>query len=108
MLMRIGERLGFEKRFCEDTVKEILDNKHIVDVPPQFSDPCITKCFIRDGLRLSLADGQVQDVELSWLKAVAEANGLDETWYDGAVRAASDRALGSFEDSLDAECLEWW
>ena len=52
MMMRIGEILDFEKKFCEDVIKELLDNKHIIDVPPQFFEPDIARHFIKDGLRL--------------------------------------------------------
>ncbi len=108
LLMYIGEKLGFDRRFCEDTLNEILDNKYIFDAPPHFSETCIAKCFIRDGLRLSLVDGQMHELELAWLKAVAEKNSLDGTWYGDVISAASDGALGALEDGLDADCLQWW
>ena len=39
IIKRIGEILGFDKKFCEDTISELLDNTHIIDAPPQFSNP---------------------------------------------------------------------
>ena len=34
---RIGKALGFEHAFCDNAIREILENKYIVDVPPEFS-----------------------------------------------------------------------
>lgn len=28
--------MGFERTFCDNAISEILGNKHIVDVPPDF------------------------------------------------------------------------
>ena len=36
MMLGVEETLGFDKRFCEDTIKEILHNKYVVDEPPCF------------------------------------------------------------------------
>ncbi|MBA4418622.1 MAG: hypothetical protein C0392_12055 [Syntrophus sp. (in: bacteria)] len=42
MIMHIGEMLGFESKFCENTIKEVLDNNYIVDSPPHFEEPSFT------------------------------------------------------------------
>ena len=34
---RIGKALGFESTFCDNAIREILENKYIVDAPPAFS-----------------------------------------------------------------------
>lgn len=96
-----------KKKFCEDVIKELLDNKHIIDVPPQFFEPDIARHFIEDGLRLSLVDKQMHEKELAWLKAVTEINGIDDTWYENSVEAASNQVNGDIEDSLEVKCLEW-
>ena len=107
MIMRIGKVLGFEENFCKNAITEILDNKHIIDESPCFSDPDIAKCFIKDGLRLSLVDEQFHRKEFAWLKAVAEQHGLEDTWYEHALKAISDHLRGDSIDSLEAEHLEW-
>jgi len=65
MMMTIGEMLGFETKFCAGTIEEILDNQHIIDEPPIFSETNIALCFIRDGLRLSASDGQIHKDEMA-------------------------------------------
>jgi len=84
MMMPIGEMLGFDPKFCANTIAEILNNRNITDSPPLFSEASIALCFIRDGLRLSAADGQIHEAELTWLKSVAEINGLGNLW-DGEI-----------------------
>jgi len=84
-----------------------MDNKYIVDVPPHFSTPDIARYFIRDGLKLSFVDGQIHEKELVWLKAVAQTNGLEDAWYDDAVKAAAGQGCGNLEDILEAKYLEW-
>jgi hypothetical protein len=107
MAIRVGKILGFEKNFCENVIEELMDNKYIVDVPPHFSTPDIAGCFIRDGLKLSFIDGHIHKEELVWLKAVAQTNGLEDAWYDDAVKTAADQESGDLEDILEAKDLEW-
>jgi hypothetical protein len=107
MALRIGKILGFEKKFCENVIEELMDNKYIVDVPPRFSAPDIAKCFIKDGFKLSSIDGQIHEKEFVWLKAVAQTNGLEDTWYDDSVKAFADQRCGDLEDILEARYLEW-
>ena len=107
MAVRIGKILGFEKKFCENVIEELMDNKYILDLPPRFSAPDVAKCFIKDGLKLSFVDGQSHENELIWLKSVAEINGLEDKWYDDSVKAAADQGSGDLEDILEAKYLEW-
>ena len=107
MMMRIGKILGFEETFCKNTITEILDNKYIIDESPSFSNPDIAKCFIKDGLRLALVDGQFHGREADWLKSVAEQHGLEDTWYEQALKATLDHLLGEPIDGLEAKHLEW-
>jgi hypothetical protein len=105
--MRIGKILGFEKRFCENAITEILGNKYIIDEPPQFANPEIAKCFIKDGLRVALVDGQFHRKEVGWLRAVAEQHGIEDSWYELALKAILDHQPGQPIDGLEAEHLEW-
>ena len=107
MAVRVGKILGFEKKFSEKVIDELLDNKYIVDVPPHFSAPDIARCFIKDGLKLSFVDGQLHEKELIWLKSIAEKNGLEDAWYDDAVKTATDQECGDLEGILEAKYLEW-
>jgi hypothetical protein len=107
IMTRIGEILGFDKKFCEDTISELLDNTHIIDAPPQFSNPDVARSFINDGLRLTYSDGKIDEKGLAWLEAVAAVNGLDNGWYKTAVETASNRTPGDIEEDLEAKRLEW-
>jgi hypothetical protein len=107
MMVGVGETLGFDKRFCEGTIKEILQNKYVVDEPPHFSSPDIARCFVRDGLRLSLVDGEMHEAELRWLMAVAQANSIDDWFHEDSVTVSSARGWKDLENGLEAGCLEW-
>jgi len=107
MMMRIGRLFGFEKRFCQEVIDEILTNRHVVDEPPLFSEPAIGRCFIQDGLKLSLVDGHIHDSEWQWLKAVAAKNNLDQNWCEALLQTTLDQAGGDLGDALEAECFVW-
>jgi hypothetical protein len=107
LVMRIGKILGFEKKFCENVIAELLDNKYIVDEPPHFSAPDIAGSFIRDGIRLASVDGQIHEKEFLWLKAVAEVNGLEEKFCDESIIAAAIKKRSDEEDTLEARHFEW-
>ncbi|MCU0452575.1 MAG: TerB family tellurite resistance protein [Bacteroidetes bacterium] len=77
LVLRVGQSLGFEREFCENAVREILENEHIVDAPPKFSSPELAAKFIKDGLRIASADNELHPSELQWLWQTAEHNGLD-------------------------------
>lgn len=107
IMMAIGETLSFDADFCEDAIKEILTNRYVIDIPPRFSNPAIARCFIKDGLRVSLIDHETHETELAWLKAVADENGLDDSWYKASVVTASRQAWIGIEDDLEVKHLEW-
>jgi hypothetical protein len=45
LMLRIGEILGFDRRFCEATIDELLSNSNITREPVLFSDERIKECF---------------------------------------------------------------
>ena len=92
MMTRIGKRLGFEQEFCENAVRDVLENAYIVDSPPEFSNKDLAMRFIRDGLVLSLSDREVvHPSEEEWLRSTAEKNGLDLEWFRQECSKALDR-----------------
>ena len=107
LMMRIGKLFSFEKGFCREVIDEILTNPHVVDEPPLFSEPAVARCFIQDGLRLSLADGKVHDKERRWLRKVVEKNGLDPDWYEALLREVAGQEGGESEIALEAERFVW-
>ena len=107
LMMRIGQLFNFEKRFCQEVIDDILTNRHVLDEPPLFSEPAISRCFIQDGLKLSLVDGHIHESEWQWLKAVAAKNNLDQNWCEAQLQATLDPAGGELRDALEAERFVW-
>lgn len=81
LVQRIGRAFGFEKVFCDNAIRDILENKFILDVPPEFSTRELAKKFIKDGLILAASDNEIHPSEEEWLLSVAEKNGLDTQWF---------------------------
>ena len=107
MMMNIGKMLGFNPAFCANTIEEIMDNNYIIDAPPLFSEANIALCFIRDGLRLSAADGQIHEAEMTWLKSVAESNGLGNLWAGELEKFYLVYRAEIPENSLELSSFKW-
>jgi len=107
LMMHIGQLFSFEKEFCQEVIDEILINRHVVDEPPFFSGPAIARCFVQDGLKLALADGQIHDKEWQWLKAVAAKNHLDQSWCEALLQAAPNQGEEDLGDTLEAARFVW-
>jgi hypothetical protein len=107
VVMHLGANLGFDKKFCENTIRDIMSNQHIGDGPLTFSDPGVARCFIRDGIRLSLVDSQADEREIAWLRKVARVNGLGERFFADALTAVFDAVRAGTDARLDAAFLEW-
>ena len=101
LMRHVGATLGFEFGFCENAIREILRNKYIADVPPEFSTKELTEKFVKDGLALAASDDEVHPREDEWLRQTAEKNGLGSTWYRQERAAAVKRRHSRLEvDSL--------
>lgn len=91
LVKRVGKTLGFEEKFCDTAIKEILENRFIVDTIPEFSSPELAKKFIVDGLTVAMADGEMHTTEALWLRKTAYRHGLDEQWFLRVVADAEQR-----------------
>ena len=89
LMKRIGKTLGFEAEFCDNAIQEILDNRFIVDAPPEFSTEDLAVKFIKDGLALAHSDGEIHPEEEEWLRSVAEKNGIDPEVFSRERGAAA-------------------
>ncbi len=107
LMMHIGRTLGFEEDFCEKAIEEILICKHVVDEPPHFSKPDIARCFIKDGLKVSLIDREANDHEIAWLKSVSRLNGIDERFVDENIYNALGQIHESVQNTLEIRNFEW-
>jgi hypothetical protein len=107
LLMAVGRSFDYETVFCETTIRDALVNPYLMDDPPKFSNSHIAESFIRDGLRLSRADGAFDESERAWLKSVAERNGLEENWFSENLGDPSDPEPDWNRKPLDALSLTW-
>lgn len=90
IMRRVGKMLGFEKEFCDNAIRDILDNEYIEDSPPLFESKELAKKFVKDGLMISFSDHEeCHPAEEAWLWSVVAMNGLDEFWFQEEYRAAS-------------------
>jgi hypothetical protein len=86
LMLKLGEILDFDKRFCETAIDELMSNVHITREPIVFPDEKIAECFFRDALCLALIDGNLHPAELRWLRRMAGANGKSNKWLDSLIR----------------------
>jgi len=103
LVKRIGRALGFERTFCDNAIREILENRYIEDVPPEFSTKKVAVKFIKDGLALACSDKEVHPSEEAWLRSTAEKNGLGLTWFRHTLASTPQRIRRHF--FLEAESL---
>lgn len=105
-ILNIGNRLGFNEKFCAERIAEILDNPYLVDEPPVFEAKEVALCFLKDGLVLAASDGQVHEAEVAWLTSVALQNRLGREWREDIAenpRIARDLP----EHALELNKFEW-
>jgi hypothetical protein len=80
LALEFGTLLDFDKRFCEAAIADLLENEHINKNPIFFDERKIAECYLRDGLRVSLIDNELDAREMDWLETVARANKLPDNW----------------------------
>ena len=81
LMKRIGKALGFGKEFCDNAIRDVLENEYIEDAPPKFSTEELAIKFVKDGLLLAFSDNEFHPSEEEWLRSTAEKNGLDMKWF---------------------------
>lgn len=106
-MMSIGKKLGFDRKFCAKTMEDILVNHYITDEPPRFSKAVVARSFLLDGLKLSAADGQIHEAEISWLTSVAKQNGLADFWNEELVKFRSSPPAGISGDHFEVTKFQW-
>lgn len=104
IMTRIGKTLGFEKKFIENSIKEILKNKHITSTPPVFSTRELAQKFLKDGLILAASDNDIHPHEQAWLFTVAGKNNIDEEWLLNEKK--SILLQGKDERKLEADSIK--
>ena len=103
LMRQIGKQLGFEEGFCNAAIDDILENPHVIDEVPLFSTKELAAKFVRDGLSLAFADGELHPSEEAWVRSTAERNELDRDFYMTELEAA--RSRGSHPAALEVDDL---
>lgn len=85
-ILKIGKKLGYEYKFCDQAVDDFLENEHIQLQPPVFSTKEIAIKFLEDAINLSLVDNDFHVDELQWLHKVAEENEIENSWIDRKLK----------------------
>lgn len=85
ILTKIGSALGFEKKFVSDAIRDLLVNKFIVNDPPVFTNQTVAMSFLIDGVKLALADEEMNKNELEFLESTAEKNGIQYQWFSNTL-----------------------
>lgn len=86
LVKEIGAQLGFDKKFIQECLDNLLINKNISDDPPKFTSLAVAESFIKDGFKLSISDEKLDDSELEFLKAAALINGISEEEFKTLYR----------------------
>lgn len=81
LIFRIGIKLGFDRDFIEESIREILYNVHIIIKPPVFTSRDIAEKFIKDGITIAASDGEIHTDEEKWLMDTAEENKIENEWF---------------------------
>jgi hypothetical protein len=80
LMLQLGKKLDFDKRFCESAINDILKNPYIKDKPMLFSDRQTAEAFVNDAILVSLVDEEIHPREMTWIKEVAAVNKIEEEW----------------------------
>lgn len=106
LLKSIGKTLGFENKFIENSIINLLENQYIVDEPPEFSNKEIAKIFIRDGIKLAISDKELHPFELEWLKDAVKVNDLKPQWFSSQLESiVKSSPLENLDSSLELNNL---
>ena len=107
LMKRIGKTLGFEKEFCDNAIRDILENKYIVDAHPVFSSKELALKFIKDGLFVAFSDNEIHPSEEQWLRLTAEKNGIDLMLFSQELENMVQRKILSDRLEIDDLAVEY-
>jgi hypothetical protein len=81
MIEELGGILGFNKKFIDNSLYGCVENKFVSKEPPKFSHVVFAEAFLRDTLKIALADNDLHLEDLQWLWKVASLNSLSKQWF---------------------------
>jgi hypothetical protein len=79
-LHKIGKTLSFNKKFIENAIDELFENKYLGNEPPVFSQKQYAEAFLRDAIKVGFVDNDLSNEEFDWLQSIAVSNGLSNEW----------------------------
>jgi hypothetical protein len=79
-MIKIGEGLHLDRRFCRTAVAETLSKGRLDRKPVIFREKKAMEFFFRDALQLALIDRIIHPTGFLWLRRVARANGKSDQW----------------------------
>jgi len=85
-ILNAGNRLGFSKDFCEETLESLLYNHCLCDDPVKFESDTVAKSFIADGIKLACLGSKISQSELNWLKRSSKLNNIAKEWFDKQLK----------------------
>lgn len=96
IIRKIANKLGFATEFYEETLKNLIENKYIVEDPIKFSSVLVADSFLSDGLKLVLSDINDHSEEMSWLRSTAEINGIDTKNFNDKIKKVKESSHTEF------------
>ncbi len=85
LLLRLGELLQFNREFCENTIRDLLNNSHLDEEPPLFSNKEFAEMFLLDGIKMAFADNNLHKKEYGWMQEIAERNSIPADWLSARL-----------------------
>lgn len=107
ILKTVGDKLGFNKEFCDTTINTIIDNHHLKNEPLKFSNPQTANMFIRDAIKLAYSDAELDEKEYEWILECAKINNIPETRIEEEISAVLNSEEKSDNEQLDVLNYDW-
>jgi uncharacterized tellurite resistance protein B-like protein len=92
IIRQLAKRLGFSADFYEETLKSLLSNDYLSEVPLKFSEEKLSHSFIKDGLMLAYSDNMLDEREIDWLRQTADVNNINILWFEDKVREVQSKS----------------
>lgn len=80
VIKEIGAQMDFETSFVDESIQNVLQNEFVSKRPPVFQDVGNAQHFLQSAIKIALADGTLDAVELKWLEEATYANRLSSKW----------------------------
>ena len=85
LLLHLGALLQFNRDFCENTIRDVLNNPHFDEKPPLFSNRECAEMFLQDGIKMAFADNNLHKDEFEWMREIALRNNISSDWLSARL-----------------------